>query len=212
MTTNPLVFLIPFINQKLNELFPNPPIPLDHSSPYTLLVAVLLSAQCTDERVNTVTPKLFSMANTAEKMSTFFPEDILPIIRPCGLGPQKSKAIIGLSQILKEKYEGKVPSSLEELEQLPGVGRKTANVVLAQIFNIPSFPVDTHIHRLAQRWHLSSGKNVLQTEKDLKSFFPENRWNTLHLQMIYYGRKFCPARTHQLSQCSICQKVAEFYD
>ena len=194
-----------FVQQRLAELYPDPPIPLDHSNPFTLLVAVLLSAQCTDERVNQVTPKLFCRARTAKKMATVPVEDILEIIRPCGLSPTKSKAIAKLSQILVEKYNGKVPEDMAALETLPGVGHKTASVVMAQAFGVPAFPVDTHIHRLAQRWGLTNGKNVKQTEADLKKLFPEESWNKLHLQIIFYGREYCSARGCDGRVCEICK-------
>jgi len=193
-----------FVMQRLAELYPNPPIPLDHSNPFTLLVAVLLSAQCTDDRVNQVTPKLFRRARSAKKMTTVPVEDILEIIRPCGLSPTKSKAIAKLSEILVEQYGGKVPQDMEALESLPGVGHKTASVVMAQAFGVPAFPVDTHIHRLAQRWGLTNGKNVKQTEADLKKLFPEESWNKLHLQIIFYGREFCSARGCDGRVCEIC--------
>ena len=180
-------------------------MPLDHSDAYTLLVAVLLSAQCTDERVNQVTPKLFKEAKNPLKMSKLSVETIYKIIKPCGLGPQKSKAIKKLSQILVEKYKGKVPKDLELLEQLPGVGHKTASVVVSQAFDIPAFPVDTHIHRCAQRWGLTSGKNVKTTERDLKKIFPEEEWNKLHIKIIMYARKFCTARTCFGLDCEICK-------
>lgn len=175
--------------------FPDPPIPLEHKDAYTLLVAVLLSAQCTDERVNQVTPLLFARADNPGAMAKVPESDILDIVRPCGLGPQKAKAIRRLSELLVEEHGSVVPSSLDQLEKLPGVGHKTAQVVMAQAFGVPSFPVDTHIHRLAQRWGLTNGKSVAQTEKDLKRLFPEETWNRLHLQIIYYGRAFCTART-----------------
>ncbi len=192
----------------LDGYYPNPPIPLDHEDAYTLLIAVLLSAQCTDQRVNQVTPHLFRQANNPSTMTQLTVEDIKAIVRPCGLAPQKSKAIYNLSQILLEEHGGKVPQSLAELEALPGVGHKTASVVMAQAFGVPSFPVDTHIHRLAYRWGLSSGKNVKQTEKDLKRLYPEKIWNKLHLQIIYFGREYCPARGHDFSSCPICSKYA----
>ena len=176
-----------------------------HSNPYTLLVAVLLSAQCTDERVNQVTPKLFRLARSAKKMCDVPVEKILEIIRPCGLSPQKSKAIAGLSQILVAEHGGKVPQDFEALERLPGVGHKTASVVMAQAFGVPAFPVDTHIHRLAQRWGLTNGKNVKQTEKDLKKLFPESTWNDLHLQIIFYGREHCTARGCDGTKCDLCR-------
>jgi endonuclease-3 len=193
-----------YVLQRLTELYPDPPIPLDHSNPFTLLVAVLLSAQCTDERVNKVTPKLFRRARSAKKMLTVPVEEILEIIRPCGLSPKKSKAIAGLSKILVQQHGGKVPQDLEALEALPGVGHKTASVVMAQAFGVPAFPVDTHIHRLAQRWGLTNGKNVKQTETDLKKLFPENSWNKLHLQIIFYGREYCSARGCDGTVCEIC--------
>lgn len=180
---------------ELDKDFPDPPIPLVHVDAYTLLIAVLLSAQCTDERVNQVTPKLFRLASGPEEMAQLEEGQILEIVRPCGLGPQKARAIHRLSAILVDQYGGAVPGTLEELEALPGVGHKTAQVVMAQAFGEPSFPVDTHIHRLAQRWGLTSGKSVQQTEKDLKRLFPREIWNRLHLQIIYYGRKYCTART-----------------
>lgn len=179
---------------QLQRLYPEPPVPLNHSDPYTLLIAVLLSAQCTDERVNLVTPKLFSTASTPEKMAQLEVETIRSIIRPCGLSPAKSKNIHRLSEILIEEHAGVVPQSFEELEKLPGVGHKTASVVMAQAFGVPSFPVDTHIHRLMYRWGLTNGKNVEQTERDAKRLFPESRWNDLHLQIIFYGREYSPAR------------------
>lgn len=194
-----------FILSRLRELYPEPPIPLDHSDPYTLLVAVLLSAQCTDERVNQVTPGLFERARTPQAMAEVAVEEIRQIIRPCGLSPQKSKAIAGLSRILIEEHRGEVPSDMEALERLPGVGHKTASVVMAQAFGVPSFPVDTHIHRLSQRWGLTSGKNVVRTERDLKRLFPEESWNRLHLQMIFYGREFCTARGCDGRVCEICR-------
>tara|TARA_Y100001935_G_scaffold255438_1_gene268465 strand:- start:11081 stop:11734 length:654 start_codon:yes stop_codon:yes gene_type:complete len=189
----------------LNEYFPNPDVPLNHSDPYTLLVAVLLSAQCTDERVNLITPKLFKKAKNPEKMALLKESEIYKIIKPCGLGPKKSKAIRELSRILVMKYDSKVPKNLEDLEKLPGVGHKTASVVMSQAFNMPTFPVDTHIHRCAQRWGLSSGKNVKTTEHDLKKLFPEKEWNKLHIQIIMYARKYCPARGCFGLECSICK-------
>lgn len=190
----------------LEQRYPETPIPLQHKDAYTLLVAVLLSAQCTDERVNQVTPKLFRRASTARTMAKLEPEDIYPIIRPCGLAPRKSSAIIALSRILVDQYGGKVPQSMEALEALPGVGHKTASVVVSQGFGQPAFPVDTHIHRLAQRWGLTSGKNVVQTERDLKKLFPESLWNKLHLQIIFYGREFCTARGCDGTVCPICTR------
>jgi endonuclease-3 len=195
------------IGKTLDELFPKTPIPLDHADPYTLLIAVLLSAQCTDVRVNLVTPKLFAKARTPQKMARLSVDQIAEIIRPCGLAPAKSKNISRLSEILVEEHDGVVPETLEELEALPGVGHKTAQVVVAQAFGQPAFPVDTHIHRLAYRWGLSSGKNVVQTEKDLKRLFPIEEWNKLHLQIIYCGRQYCPARGHDREQCPVCSKV-----
>ena len=188
----------------LNDLYPEKLIPLNHSSIYQLLISVLLSAQCTDERVNKVTPFLFSKANHPKEMVNLKINDIYNIIRPCGLAPQKSKAIYNLSEILLNKFSGNVPESFEELEKLPGVGHKTASVVMSQGFGHPAFPVDTHIHRLSQRWKLTNGKNVIQTEKDLKSLFPKEYWNKLHLQIIYYGREFCPARSCYGLTCKIC--------
>ncbi len=190
----------------LEDLYPETPIPLDHKDPYTLLVAVLLSAQCTDARVNQVTPDLFELADNPHEMAEVPVEDIKAIIRPCGLSPRKSKAISELSQILIEQHGGKVPASFEALEALPGVGHKTASVVMSQAFGVPAFPVDTHIHRLAYRWALSTGKNVDQTERDLKRLFPEESWNRLHLQIIFFGRQYCPARGHQPQECPICSK------
>ena len=196
-----------FIVKTLNKLYPNPPIPLDHKDAYTLLIAVLLSAQCTDVRVNLVTPALFKLADNPFKMAKVPVEKIKEIIRPCGLSPKKSQAISDLSKILIEKYNGNVPATFHELEALPGVGHKTASVVMSQAFGVPAFPVDTHIHRLAYRWNLSSGKNVEQTEKDLKRIFQEEIWNILHLQIIYYGREYCTARAHDVNKCIICSKV-----
>ena len=193
-----------YIASKLEELYPETPIPLDHKDAYTLLIAVLLSAQCTDERVNKITPTLFQLADNPFSMAKVPIADIERIIKPCGLSPRKSKAISELSKILVEKYNGEVPKSFELLEELPGVGHKTASVVMAQSFNVPAFPVDTHIHRLAQRWGLTNGKNVEQTEKDLKAVFPENKWNKLHLQIIFYGREHCTARGCDGFSCEIC--------
>lgn len=190
----------------LEHYFPETPVPLDHKDPYTLLVAVLLSAQCTDERVNKVTPYLFSKADNPQQMMKLPVEEIREIIKPCGLSPTKSKAISNLSKILIEDYQGDVPNDLAALEKLPGVGHKTASVVVSQAFGQPAFPVDTHIHRLAYRWGLSNGKNVAQTEKDLKRLFPKELWNKLHLQIIFFGRKFCPARSHDPLKCPICSK------
>jgi endonuclease-3 len=196
-----------FVIKTLEELYPETPIPLDHKDAYTLLIAVLLSAQCTDVRVNQVTPFLFVKADNPFKMIELSVDEIREIIRPCGLSPRKSKAIHELSQILIEKYGGKVPQTFEELEALPGVGHKTASVVMSQAFGFPAFPVDTHIHRLMERWGLSNGKSVEQTEKDAKRLFPENLWNKLHLQIIYYGRQYCPARGHKVDNCMICSKL-----
>lgn len=190
----------------LEELYPAIDIPLDHTDAYSMLIAVLLSAQCTDARVNTVTPKLFAMASTPADMVKREVEEIKAIIRPCGLSPRKSKAIHELSQILLDKHGGQVPESFEELEALPGVGHKTASVVMSQVFDHPAFPVDTHIHRLIYRWGLSTGKNVVQTEKDCKRLFPKELWNKLHLQIIYFGREYCPARGHNPYECPICSK------
>jgi endonuclease-3 len=196
-----------FIVRTLDKLYPNPPIPLDHKDAYTLLIAVLLSAQCTDVRVNQVTPALFKLADNPTKMAKVPVEKIKDIIRPCGLSPKKSQAISDLSKILIEKYNGNVPNTFHELEELPGVGHKTASVVMSQAFGVPAFPVDTHIHRLAYRWNLSSGKNVEQTENDLKRIFQEEIWNILHLQIIYYGREYCTARAHDVNKCIICSKM-----
>jgi endonuclease III len=189
----------------LEKEYPQVPIPLQHKNNYELLIAVLLSAQCTDERVNKVTPLLFSKASTPHKMKKIPLEEIYNIIRPCGLAPKKSRAILGLSNILVEQFNGKVPESFDELEKLPGVGHKTASVVMSQGFGHPAFPVDTHIHRLAQRWGLTNGKNVIQTEKDLKKIFPKMLWNKLHLQIIFYGREFCKARSCFGLICEICK-------
>ena len=196
---------VAFILERLGQLYPEPPAPLDHRDPFTLLVAVLLSAQCTDERVNQVTPALFAAADTPQAMARLDVEEIRRIIRPCGLSPQKAKAISALSRILVEEYDGAVPADLEALERLPGVGHKTASVVMAQAFGVPAFPVDTHIHRLAQRWGLSSGRRVAQTERDLKRLFPRESWNDLHLQIIFYGREFCSARGCDGRVCDICR-------
>ena len=193
------------ILKRLGELYPEPSIPLDHADAFTLLVAVLLSAQCTDVRVNQVTPALFELGSTPEALAAAPLQKIETIVRPCGLGPQKAKAIKALSGILLEKHHALVPASLEALEELPGVGHKTAQVVMAQAFGVPSFPVDTHIHRLAQRWGLTTGQSVLKTERDLKHLFPEDSWNRLHLQIIYYGREHCTARGCDGSFCEICR-------
>ncbi len=190
----------------LENLYPVVPVPLDHKDPYTLLIAVLLSAQCTDLRVNQITPKLFAKADNPFDMAKLEVEEIRDIIKPCGLSPTKSKAIKGLSQILIEKYKGEVPNDLAQLEELPGVGHKTASVVISQAFGIPAFPVDTHIHRLAYRWKLSKGSSVEQTERDLKKLFDQEHWNKLHLQIIFFGREYCPARGHKPTLCPICSK------
>lgn len=197
----------PIIAKRLQKLYPAPPVPLKHKDPYTLLIAVLLSARCTDVKVNQVTPTLFKKANTPQKMIQLVVEDIREIIRPCGLSPMKSKAIYNLSHILINEHDGKVPQNFEDLEKLPGVGHKTASVVMAQAFGHPAFPVDTHIHRLAQRWKLTSGRNVTQTEKDLKALFPRKSWNDLHLQIIYYGREYCQAWACYGMSCPICTEL-----
>jgi endonuclease-3 len=196
-----------WIDRRLAELYPETPVPLDHTDAFSLLVAVLLSAQCTDKRVNLVTPNLWKLADTPEKMARVPVEEIQRVIRPCGLSPQKAKAIAGLSKILVEKYGGVVPRTFEELEELPGVGHKTASVVMAQAFGVPAFPVDTHIHRLAQRWKLTNGKNVEQTEADLKKMFPREHWNALHLRIIFYGREHCTAHACDGTVCEICRTV-----
>ena len=193
------------ISEILDQHYPRTPIPLDHTDHFTLLVAVLLSAQCTDERVNTVTPVLFKKAKNPKEMSKLSEQQIYKIIKPCGLGPKKSKAIKNLSKILVEEYDSKIPCDIDKLEKLPGVGHKTASVVISQGFGIPAFPVDTHIHRLAQRWGLTSGKNVVITERDLKKIFPEENWNKLHLQIIFWGREFCSARSCFALECEICR-------
>jgi endonuclease-3 len=198
---------VAFIGETLARLYPETPVPLDHTDAYTLLIAVLLSAQCTDERVNKITPALFERARTPQEMVTLSIEEIREFIKPCGLSPFKSKAIHGLSVIILEQHGGEVPQTFEALEALPGVGHKTASVVMSQAFGVPAFPVDTHIHRLAKRWKLSSGKNVEQTEKDLKRLYPKEIWNKLHLQIIFYGREFCPARGHKEENCLICSTV-----
>lgn len=195
---------VEFILETLERLYPEVPIPLDHKDAYTLLIAVLLSAQCTDARVNTITPHLFAAADNPADMVKLSIEQIREIIKPCGLSPAKSKAIHGLSVILNEQYAGQVPDTFEALEALPGVGHKTASVVMSQAFGYPAFPVDTHIHRLAARWKLSSGKNVEQTEKDLKRLVPKDLWNKVHLQIIFFGREYCPARGHDEAKCPIC--------
>lgn len=194
-----------YILQRLQDLYPETPVPLDHQDPFTLLIAVLLSAQCTDERVNKVTPGLFALADNPVDMAALEVDQIREIIRPCGLSPQKSKAIKRLSEILLDEHGGVVPADMDALERLPGVGHKTASVVMSQAFGVAAFPVDTHIHRLAQRWGLSNGKNVVQTEKDLKRLFPQEYWNKLHLQIIFYGREFCTARGCDGRSCEICR-------
>ncbi|MEO5667741.1 MAG: endonuclease III [Bdellovibrionota bacterium] len=195
------------ILKALDKLYPDPAIPLAHKDPYTLTVAVLLSAQCTDKKVNEITPQLFKRADNPRDMLKLTPDEIREIIRPCGLSPAKSKAIWGLSKIILEKHGGQVPRTLEELEELPGVGHKTASVVMIQAFGVPAFPVDTHIHRLAKRWGLSNGRSVEQTEKDLKKLFPEKTWIKLHLQIIYYGREYCSARGCDGKTCPICASL-----
>ncbi len=195
---------VQFIQDTLERLYPETPIPLDHRDAYTLLVAVLLSAQCTDIRVNQVTPALFALADNPFDMAKVPVGDIKGIIRPCGLSPRKSRAISELSHILINEHGGEVPADFTALEELPGVGHKTASVVMSQAFGVPAFPVDTHIHRLAWRWGLTTGKNVVQTEKDLKRLFPEENWNKLHLQIIFFGREYCKARGHEPSECPIC--------
>lgn len=196
-----------FVVDTLEELYPKTPIPLDHHDPYTLLVAVLLSAQCTDARVNQITPTLFNRADNPFDMSQVPVDEIKAIIRPCGLSPAKSKAISKLSHILVDEYGGKVPKTFEQLEAFPGVGHKTASVVMSQAFGFPAFPVDTHIHRLIYRWGLSTGKKVTVTEKDCKRLFPEELWNKLHLQIIFFGREHCPARSHDPNKCPICSVI-----
>ncbi len=196
------------IGKILDRLYPEPAIPLDHIDPFTLLVAVLLSAQCTDVRVNQVAPKLFAKADRPETMAKLSTRSIEAIIRPCGLGPAKAKAIRELSHLLLERHGGAVPQSFEALEALPGVGHKTASVVMVQAFGQPAFPVDTHIHRLAGRWGLSRARNVAETERDLKALFPPEEWGNRHLQIIYFGREYCPARAHDLDACPICSWAA----
>jgi endonuclease III len=196
-----------FIERRLADLYPQTPVPLDHKDAFTLLIAVLLSAQCTDKRVNEVTPRLFALAETPGAMAALPVERIQEIIRPCGLSPQKARAISQLSKILIEKHGSAVPRTFEELEELPGVGHKTASVVMAQAFGVPAFPVDTHIHRLAQRWGLTNGRSVEQTERDLKKLFPREHWNTLHLRIIFYGREHCTARGCDGTVCEICRTV-----
>ena len=195
------------IDRRLAELYPETPVPLAHGDAYTLLIAVLLSAQCTDQRVNKVTPGLFAVADTPEAMKRVPVEEIQRIIRPCGLAPQKARAIAGLSRLLVARHGGQVPRTFEELEELPGVGHKTASVVMAQAFGVPAFPVDTHIHRLAQRWQLTRGRNVGQTERDLKALFPREHWNQLHLRIIFYGREHCTARGCDGTHCPLCREL-----
>lgn len=194
-----------YIHQRLEELYPETPVPLDHTNPFTLLVAVLLSAQCTDARVNLQTPGLFAKADCAKKMLKLSVEEINAFVRPCGLAPRKATAIRGLSEILMEKHRGEVPADFEALEELPGVGHKTASVVMSQAFGVPAFAVDTHIHRLAQRWKLTDGSSVTKTERDLKKLFPRESWNKLHLQIIFYGREYCSARGCDGTCCEICR-------
>lgn len=198
---------VELVGRELDRLYPETPVPLDHRDAYTLLVAVLLSAQCTDARVNLVTPGLFARAATPEAMMAVPVEEIRELIRPCGLSPQKSVAIAGLSRLLVEKHGGQVPADFGALEELPGVGHKTASVVMAQAFGVPAFPVDTHIHRLAQRWKLTGGRNVVETERDLKRLFPRERWNRLHLQIIFYGREYCTARGCDGTKCPLCREM-----
>ncbi len=196
-----------YVAQKLAKLYPETPIPLDHTDPFTLLVAVVLSAQCTDKKVNEVTPALFRLASTPQKMAALKVEQVYQVIRQLGLAPQKSKALVGLAKLIVEKHRGQVPRTFEELEELPGVGHKTASVVMAQAFGVPAFPVDTHIHRLAKRWKLSVGKSVEQVERDLKKVFPEKDWNKLHLRIIFYGREHCTARGCDGKTCPICLEL-----
>jgi endonuclease-3 len=196
-----------YVIETLEDLYPKTPIPLDHKDPYTLLIAVLLSAQCTDERVNKITPKLFKIADTPNKMIKLSIADIEDVIRPCGLSPMKSKGIYGLSKMIIEKHNGKVPNNFKDLEEFPAVGHKTASVVMSQAFGVPAFPVDTHIHRLMYRWGLTNGKNVETTEKDAKRLFPITLWNKLHLQIIYYGREFSPARGWNIDDDIITKKI-----
>ena len=198
---------VKYLIKELETLFPVVPVPLDHKDPYTLLIAVLLSAQCTDERVNQITPKLFEKADNPYEMVNLTVEEIKEIIRPCGLSPMKSKGIYGLSKIIIEKHSGLVPKTFEDLEELPGLGHKTASVVMSQAFGFPAFPVDTHIHRLMYRWGLSNGSNVKQTEKDAKRIFPQEKWNKLHLQIIFYARKFSPARGWDINKDIITKKI-----
>ena len=195
------------IDRRLAGLYPETPVPLDHRDAFTLLIAVLLSAQCTDRRVNLVTPRLFALADNPAAMARVPEERIREIIRPCGLSPQKARAIAGLSRLLLERHGGEVPRTFAELKALPGVGHKTASVVMAQAFGVPAFPVDTHIHRLAQRWGLTSGRSVTQTERDLKRLFPREHWNQLHLRIIFYGREYCTARGCDGTVCPLCREV-----
>jgi len=196
-----------WIGKFLEAKYPETPIPLDHSDPFTLLIAVLLSAQCTDNRVNKVTPVLFAKANTPTRMAALDPAEVEKIIKSCGLAPRKSKAIVELSQILIDKYEARVPDNFDSLESLPGVGHKTASVVMSQAFGVPAFPVDTHIFRLAKRWKLSDGNTVSRVERDLKLLWPKEEWNSLHLRIIYFGREYCTARAHDEKKCPICSKI-----
>ena len=198
---------VKYLIKELENLFPEVPIPLNHKDPYTLLIAVLLSAQCTDERVNQITPNLFKKADNPYDMINLTIEEIKEIIRPCGLSPMKSKGIYGLSKIIIEKHNGLVPKTFEDLEELPGVGHKTASVVMSQAFGFPAFPVDTHIHRLMYRWGLSNGSNVKQTEKDAKRIFPQENWNKLHLQIIFYARQYSPARGWDINRDIITKKI-----
>ena len=198
---------VEFVANTLERLYPETPVPLDHTDAYTLLIAVLLSAQCTDARVNQITPLLFERANTPQSMLKLTVDEIREIIKPCGLSPFKSKAIYGLSEIIMDKHNGEVPSTFEELEDLPGVGHKTASVVMSQAFGVPAFPVDTHIHRLMHRWNFTNGKSVEQTERDAKRLFPKDRWNKLHLQIIFYGREYCTARGCDGTVCPICTEL-----
>ncbi len=196
-----------YVDRRLAELYPSPAIPLDHTNAFTLMVAVLLSAQCTDKRVNQITPRLFALADTPEKMAKLSVAQIDAMVRPCGLAPRKAEAIHGLSEILVATHGGRVPQTFEELEELPGIGHKSASVVMTQAFGVPSFPVDTHIHRLAQRWKLTSGRSVTQTERDLKKLFPREHWNPLHLRIIYYGREHCSAWGCDGTGCEICREL-----
>ena len=198
----------PRILEMLEEFYPETPVPLDHETPFQLLIAVLMSAQTTDKKVNQVTPELFRQGPDSESMAKLTPEEIQGIIREVGLAPTKARNISKLSQILVESYDGEIPNTFEGLESLPGVGHKTAGVVMAQAFGVPAFPIDTHIHRLAARWGLSNGTNVVKTEKDLKAIFPKESWNKLHLQIIFFGREYCPARNHDLTKCPICSWAA----